>query len=221
MKITVSFYKLPLDNIPFSKIRSLENIVFKNVLVKLTPLNEINGMDICLIGVYNIFDNEIDNKDKCDSSSLLFGEVLGTKFKTRGKDKSMFLCSKIIELNRELLPKLKYTPDEKPLPISKWFFTSGGNYFILSAKKSTYEYVKNFETLSIYSESLLRLRIVLELLKLNIKKGIVKITLEDFYKIGYLVLRSEVSYEKISDMQIRLGVKKWVDEILFIPLKLV
>lgn len=84
--------------------------------------------------------------------------------------------------------------------------------------RSEFEKVKHLEGIAIYGDNIIRLRIVIELLKRNVKKGLITLSVEDYKEIGYKVLRTDPSLLKSSEDIIVDGVNNWVPSMLLIPL---
>jgi hypothetical protein len=102
--------------------------------------------------------------------------------------------------------------------MGKWFYVEKGDYYIFSAIKSTHDNVKHLEGIGIYGDMVIRLRVVIELLKQNMKNGSVILLEKDLYNISFKVLRSENSMKKLSDDDIQNSVNNWLPSMLMIPL---
>ena len=104
------------------------------------------------------------------------------------------------------------------MPDGNWFYTKEGNYFIFSLIESTYQSVRHLESISIYGDSVLRLWIVVELLKMNIKKGIVDLSLTEFKDIAFRVLKSDFNSKRVINVDILGRVENWLPLMLNTPL---
>ena len=72
--------------------------------------------------------------------------------------------------------------------------------------------------MAIYGHNIARLRIVIELLKKNVKKGLVKLSEQDYKDIAYKVLRTDPTLSKSEENIIMDGVNNWVPSMLLPPL---
>jgi len=215
-KLPVTYYKLPLGSIPFEELPSLEDVGYEYVYCKSLPLAEFMGLDYHLLSVYDLLDVEIDVAD-LKEGSLLFGEVVSDKLSTRGKAK----CVKLSEVNENIskddLPYLKYSPGNDYSSEGKWFYMKDGDYVILKGIRSEYERVKHLEGIAIYGDNIVRLRIVIELLKRNVERGIIKLSFDQYKDIAYKVLRTDPTLLKSDESIIRDGVDNWVPSMLSTP----
>jgi len=209
----VTFVKLPLSTIPFIDIPSLEHINYKWIDCSYFSIYEFYRIQPSLLSVYDSFDS---NNEDFETKDLLFGSVLSEPPPNRGKEKA--IKTKVVHqnLNKEDLPHLKYSPNGDSN--DNWFYTKDGNYFILSAIKSTYEQVKHLEGITMYGDITLRIRVVIELLKRNIRDGVISSSDVDFNKIAFDIFRAEPSAKKMDDEDIRFGVDNWLQSILSTPL---
>lgn len=174
-------------------------------------------LDTFLVDVYNVFDSDIENVD-LSKGELLFGGVVSYSLPIRGKLKCIKVKQCIIDLLEEDLPDLKYSSREIYSNEGKWFYMDKGNYHILSGIKSQYENVKHLEGIEIYAENILRLRTVLELLKANVHQGITNLTINEYFDIGFMVLRSDPTMVRFDDKMIQDSVNRWTKTILAMPL---
>lgn len=209
----INHIKIPLSCIPFKEIKSLESFGYTYINASYFSLKEINGTNTCLLSVYNIFDNEQTNYD---NSNLLFGRVVSEIPRLSNPGKVIKVENYEQEIKVSTLPYLKYSNTD--LPDGNWFYTKEGDYFIFSSLESSYESVKHLEGISIYADSIVRLRIVIELLKSNIKKRIVSLSMSDFSDIAFRVLQSDFNSKGISNKEFLGGVENWLALMLDIPL---
>ncbi len=209
----INYIKIPLSCIPFKEIKSLEGFDYECISASYFSLKEINGTDTCLLSVYNTFDNDQTNYD---NSNLLFGRVVSETPRLRNPGKVIKVENEEQQIKISTLPYLKYSNTD--LPDGNWFYTKEGDYFIFSSIESTYESVKHLESISIYADNIVRLRIVIELLKSNVKKGIVNLSLSDFGDIAFKVLKSDFNSKGISDEEFLAGVENWLPSMLNTPL---
>lgn len=215
----ITYYKLPLFCIPFKEIPSLKEFHLRYAYCKAISLKSFMGDDYYLVSVFDYWkDVELNNLSDFEKLDLLFGEVLSTKFSTRGELKctSIIKFDSIIEKNE--LPHLRYCSDELERPNVNWFYLKDGNYLLFSAIKSQRENVKHLEDMVLYVDPIIRLRIIIELLKRNIKKGSLKLSKQQFESIAYIVLKSNPSFAKRDDDLIKDGVKNWLQPMLSMPL---
>jgi len=218
MLIEKKIYKLPLFNIPFSDIKSLESFKHKYIYCSLMSILPFVQLDQYLVEVYNLFDDEVTNVCTMTKGDVLFGEVISENLTTRGKSKCVKVDEFSVEISANDLPDLKYSPRDIYSNEGKWFYTEKGRYQILSGIKSQYENVKHLEGLEIYGDNILRLRTVIELLKSNIDKGGANLTTEEYFEIGYMVLKSDPAMGKLDDETLIHAVKNWVPGMLAMPL---
>jgi hypothetical protein len=210
----IHYIKLPLNTIPFSEIPSLEKIDYNHVCCSYFSLKSFMGLDYCLLSVYNAFENT--DVDKINESNLLFGRVISEVPSKRGVNKVIQIKTITKNVEKDDLPHLKYS-NTKQID-GNWFYVKDGNYFVLSGIKSSFANVKHLEGIAIYGEIILRLRIVIELLKENIKSKLIVLSKKQFNEIAFRVLRSEPSTKKISDEDIRYGIDNWLPSMLMVPL---
>jgi hypothetical protein len=218
MNLIKTYYKLPVSNIPFNEIPSLELISHDYIYCSSFPLIGFMGLDFYLISVYNAFDNQIVDLSELSDKELLFGKVVSEKLPTRGKYNCLKINSVEQEVSATTLPDFKYSPGNTYSSGGKWFYMKEGNYVILSGIKSEFERVKHLEGISIYGENIIRLRIVMELLKKNVKQGKLKLSIEDYKNIAYKVLRSDPALSRADEGMLKDGVNNWVSPILSTPL---
>ncbi len=171
-------------------------------------------MDYNILSVYDSFD--VLDGTQVDEFKLLFGRVISEGLSKRGIDKIVKFNSIKRDINKDDLPHLKYSNNNEIG--GNWFYVKEGDYFIFSAIKSDFEKVCHLEGIGIYGDIILRLRVVIELLKRNISRGIISLSEQDFNNIGFKVLRSEPSTRKISDEDIQNGLNNWLPSMLLIPL---
>ncbi len=209
----INYIKIPLSCIPFKEIKSLEQLNYEYVNASYFSLKEINGLDTCLLSVYNSFDEEEVNYD---ISNLLFGRVVSEIPRLRNPGKVIKVKDEEQQIDISTLPYLNYSNTD--LPDGNWFYTKEGDYFIFSSIESTYESVRHLESISIYGDRIVRLRIVIELLKSNIKKGIVDLSLAEIKDIAFRVMKSDFNSKGVSDVDILGGVENWLPLMLNTPL---
>lgn len=218
MILKIKYYKLPVSNIPFKQIPSLESVSYSYVYCSSFPLKEFMGIDYELISIYNTFDTEVEENDERNLNELLFGEVVSEKLPVRGKYKCLELSSEERDISALELPDLKYSPDNNYSSNGRWFYMKEGKYVILSGIKSEYEKVKHLEGINVYGEHLIRLRIVLELLKKNVKNEKLKLSLDDYKTIAFRVLKADPVLIKANEDIIWDGVNNWVPSMILTPL---
>lgn len=209
----INYIKIPLSCIPFKEIKSLEGFYCEYINASYFSLKEINRTDTCLLSVYNTFDNDQTNYD---NSNLLFGRVVSETPRLRNPGKVIKVKDEEQQIDISTLPYLNYSNTD--LPDGNWFYTKEGNYFIFSSIESTYQSVRHLESISIYGDSVLRLRIVVELLKMNIKKGIVDLSLTECKDIAFRVLKSDFNSKGVIDVDILGGVENWLPLMMNTPL---
>ncbi len=146
----------------------------------------------------------------------MFGRVLAEEPTKRGKDKIVKLEQTDLQIKKTELPHLNYSNSEEPT--GNWFFVQDGNYYIFSAIRSTYEKVKHLEGISVYADMTLRLRIVIELLKRNVRDEKVSLTDAQFKEIAFKVFKAEPSAKKVNDSEILQGIDNWLPSMLMTPL---
>lgn len=213
-----TYYKLPVSNIPFNEIPSLESISYDYIYCSSFPLIGFMGLDFYLISVYNVFDTQIVDLSELPEKELLFGQVVSEKLPTRGKYKCLKINSVEQEISAKTLPDLKYSPENTYTSQGKWFYLKEGKYVILAGIRSEFEKVNHLEGISIYGENIIRLRIVMELLKKNVKKGKLTLSIEDYKNIAYKVLRSDPVLSRADESMLKDGVNNWVPSMLSTPL---
>lgn len=212
-----TIYKIPLEKNIINQIHSLEKFDFDNCYCDALYIGDIcDNKDLYLVSVYDMFGGDEDlNINK--KQNLLFGRILSEKFSTRSKNK--FIKIKEVDIkniDKNSLPFLRYNSSLSGDINGNWFFVEPCEYYILGAKKSNFEAVNHLETLSIYSEPIIKLRIIIELLKKNKKKGI--ITNVDFYEVAFFYLSNEGSFKNIGSVELKAGIKNWVNEITMTPI---
>jgi hypothetical protein len=210
----INYIKLPLNTIPFREIPSLERFDYDHINCSYFSLKTFMRLDYFLFSVYNTFgDTDINNLDK---EKLLFGRVICEMPTKRGVNKVIAIKTSEEEISKRDLPNLKYSNNNQI--DGNWFYVKDGEYFALSGIKSKFTNVKHLEGISIYGDVILRLRIVIELLKKNVKNGLIALSDEQFNEIAFKVFRSEPSMRKISDEDIQYGIDNWLPSMLIIPL---
>ncbi|PWG79179.1 hypothetical protein [Pararcticibacter amylolyticus] len=217
-KVTSSYYKLPVGSIPFKEIPSLEDINYEYVYCKSFPLIDFMTLDFYLTSVYAAFDNEVEEVQDLQNRELLFGSVVADKFLTRGKAKCIKFGSIEEVISAEQLPHLRYCSNENRQADGKWFYMKDGHYTILSGIRSDFDKVKHLEAGAIYGDNIIRLRIVIEFLKRNVKDGLVELSEDQYKEIAYKVLCSDPTLLKSDDTVIVDGVNNWVPAMLLTPL---
>lgn len=217
-KITTTFYRLPIDSIPFKEIPSLESLNYRCLYCSSYPIKEFMGSDFYLVSVFNAFDCAFQSVIDIEAKPLLFGEVLSIGLPLRGATKAVKVGSVSNIMSSLALPDLKYHSSSSNPINGNWFYMKEGKYLILHGIKSDYEKVKHLESIALYGENIIRLRVVIELLKKNVKDGILKLTEKDYNNIAYKVLRSDPSLSKTDDETIWDGVNNWLPSMLSMPL---
>lgn len=89
---------------------------------------------------------------------------------------------------------------------------------MFATTKTEYEKAKHLEDIAIYSDWLIRLRIVIELLKKNIKEGKIKLGIDEIKKIAFEVIKCEPSLLKSTESELMNGVNNWIPTMMFTPL---
>jgi len=218
MLLEKKIYKLPLFNIPFCDIKSLESFDHKYIYCSTMSIMSFVKLDQYLVEVYNFFDDEMTDFRFINRDDVLFGSVISEVLTTRGNTKCIKVDQFNIEISIDDLPDLKYSPKDIFSNEGKWFYTEKGCYQIFSGIKSQYENVNHLEGLEIYGDNILRLRTVVELLKTNIDRGITNLTSEEYFEIGFMVLKSDPAMGKLDDETIMYAVRSWMPTMLAIPL---
>lgn len=216
MKTEIRYYQVPLTNIPFSRIPSLEHIDCKTVICSEYFFPDENGA--WLISVFDAFDKTKEVLDNFKELKLFFGTVLSQRFPRGGKNKCILLLKTEIEIEKEDLPHLRYSSKYVDDERGNWFYAKEGKYYLFATTKTEYEKAKHLEDIAIYGDWLIRLRIVIELLKKNIKDGKVKLTTDEIKKIAFEVIRCEPSLSKSTESELMDGVNNWVPTMMFTPL---
>lgn len=211
----ISYFKVPMSNIPFKEILSLENLNYKYIYCSYFPLKDFKCLDYYMLSVYDSFDEILIESD-IEQQKLLFGSVVSEWPILRGSDKAIKVKSIQRVIDKKNLPHLKYSNND--LPDGNWFYMKDGDYFLISGIKSSFSAVNHLEGIAIYADNILRLRVVVELLKRNIRNNKVSLSESDFKEIGFKVLRSESSTKKIDDEDIRDAVNNWLPSMLSMPL---
>ncbi|ACU05918.1 hypothetical protein [Pedobacter heparinus] len=214
---TITYYKLPLGSIPFKEIKSLENLDLKFIYCSSFPLIDFMNLNFQMVSVYDPFYNDVADVHELNEANLLFGKVVSDKLSMRGTAKCIKVGSIEKDISKEDLPHLKYSNNNDP-ETGNWFYMKEGKYVIFHGIRSEFEKVKHLEGIAIYGDNIIRLRIVIELLKRNVKKGLITLSVEDYKEIGYKVLRTDPSLLKSSEDIIVDGVNNWVPSMLLIPL---
>lgn len=210
----INYIKLPLTSIPFEEIPSLEKVDYQYVCCSYFSLSTFMNLDYYLLSVYDAFNS--NDLEEIAETKLLFGRVISEAPSKRGVNKVAKVGNIEKDIQSKDLPYLKYS-NNKQID-GNWFYVKEGKYFAFSAHKSNYEQVYHLEGISLYGDIILRLRVVVELLKRNIKKGLLTLTEKQFKDIAFKVLRSESSTKKLSDEEIQNGVNNWIPSMLMIPL---
>ncbi|MCP9747819.1 hypothetical protein [Lacihabitans sp. CS3-21] len=215
METTLRFYELPLKNIPFSSIPSLEKCTYKSIICSELLLHESD--EKCIISVYNLFDiaPEIEY---LDDENLLFGKVLSERLPRRGVNKCNLISEQRVNIDKFELPHLRYTSKVRDSPEGNWFYTNNGDYHILSAIETEYSKAKHLESISIYGDWVIRLRVVIELLKRNEKIGLINLNINQLKEIAFNVMRNEPSLSKLNDAALINGVNNWIPSMMITPL---
>ena len=216
-----TLYRIPLEKHIIKQIPSLGMFDFDSCYCSSTYIGDLcDNKDLYLVSIFNTFDSDDKTSDINFNltSELLFGRVLSEKFSIRGINKFVKIKEiKNVNLKKEDLPFLRYNSSLSNNRDGNWFFVRPAEYYILAAKKSTFQSVRHLETLSIYSEGILKLRIIIELLKNNISKGLIKNEEIDFYEIGLFYLKNEHFFKNVDLITLKSGVKNWIDEIILTP----
>lgn len=176
-------------------------------------------MECSLISVFNFFETDNDLED-LKNKDLLFGEVVSENLALKGKVKSIPIGTLQKSIDEQDFPHLKYCSKqsfEVNDSSGNWFYVDGGKYFVISGIESEYEKVKHLESITMYSDSLIRLRIVIELLKKNVKEGLISITIDQYKEIAYRVFKNDPSLRG-KDELLRSAANKRVPSMLSIPL---
>ncbi|MCY1517991.1 hypothetical protein D9M68_526950 [compost metagenome] len=210
----IHYIKLPIHTIPFEEIPSLQSITYSYIYCSYFSLKPFKGLDYYLLSVYDAFD--LNHKDLIEDNKLLFGRVISEEPSKRGIDKVIKIKTDKKQISSEDLPHLKYSNNNQLN--GNWFYMKNGDYFAFSAIKSSFDKVSHLEGIAIYGDIILRLRIVIELLKKNIRKGLVVLSEKELNNIGFKVLRSEPTTKKISDEDIQNGLNNWLPSMLTIPI---
>jgi len=218
MKLTNTYYKLPLSNIPFQQIPTLEFMSYKFIYCSSFPLMGFMGVDFQLMSVYDAYDDQVLDFSELKEKELLFGKVISGKLSTRGPSKCLKIGSVEEEVIATMLPDLKYSADLNCSSHGNWFFMREGKYMLFSSIKSEFERVRHLEHMATYGDSIIRLRVVMELLKKNVKQGKVELSIEDFKNVAYNVLKSDPVLGRADEDMLKSGVDVWVPCMLTTPL---
>ena len=216
MKTEIRYYQVPLTNIPFSCIPSLEHIDYKTVICSEYFFPDENGA--WLISVYDAFNKSKEALADPNELKLFFGTVLSQRLPRGGKNKCTLLLKTEKNIEKEDLPHLRYSSKYVDDERGNWFYAKEGKYYLFATIKTEYEKAKHLEDIAIYGDWLIRLRIVIELLKKNIKKGKIKLTLDEIKKIAFEVIKCEPSLLKSTESELMNGVNNWVPTMMFTPL---
>jgi hypothetical protein len=210
MKMKRTYIKLPLSHIPFSEIELLNDFKLKSIDCSYILLKDFNGSDKCLISVFSPF-----SKDEGEEK-MLFGRVLSEVPQIRGTAKVSKIKDVFIDIEKQDLPHLKYS-NNGDKHTGNWFYTKNGDYFIFSTLRSEYEKVRHLESISVYADNILRLRIVIELLKTKVAENNIKKSFDYFKMISFKILRSDPLTKRLSDEDIWEGVANWLPSMLDMP----
>lgn len=214
-----SYYKIPLEFVPFNEIPSLEKIDIKFAYCSYLSLAETMNMELNLVSVYNVFsDNE--SVDNLKRTELLFGEIVAEKPLSRGKAKFKLLDSFDEEKNEDSFPQMKYSNlDHTHIDDSSgnWFYIDKGKYFIIRGIRSEYEKVRHLEGISMHTDAVVRLKIIIELLKKNVKNSLIDLTVNDYYQIAFKILKADPVL-KAKDETLESIVNTWMPMMLSVPL---
>jgi hypothetical protein len=218
MKLTNTYYKLPLSNIPFQQIPTLELMSCEFIYCSSFPLMGFMGVDFHLMSVYDTYDDQVFDFHELKERELLFGKVISGKLSTRGPSKCLKIGSVEVDVIATMLPDLKYSANVNCSSHGNWFFMREGKYMLFSSIKSEFESVRHLEGVSVYGDSIIRLRVVIELLKKNVKQGKVELSIEDFKNVAYTVLKSDPALGRADEDMLKSGVDIWVPGMLSTPL---
>jgi hypothetical protein len=212
MNSNIKKYFLPLNNIPFQNIKSLENFDYQFIECKEIRIDDLFIEGAAIITVYNSFHRD-SNDHLTKNSKILFGPLLSQHLSTRGKLKC--ILKEKLEENVKIddLPHLKFKTGS-----GNYFVTDSGKYAGMYGKKTELEKVIHLEGIHIYADWLLKLRVVIELLKKNVKTGLINLTTTEYKEIAHLVLRHEPSLSKCSDDVFEDAVNNWIPSMLEMPL---
>ena len=217
-EVTTTYYKLPIGTIPFREIPSLEELTLQYIYCSCFPLLESMNLDFHLVSVYNAFDDEINDLSELEDERLLFGKVVSDPLSTRGKAKCIKLATQSSNITKADLPHLKYNSIDDGALNGSWFYMKEGKYVILAGARSEFENVRHLEGIAIYGDNIIRLRLVIELLKKNVKRGLIKLSEKDYKDIAYRVLRTDPTLLGAEESLIKDGVDNWVPSMLLTPL---
>lgn len=213
MELELKYFKMNLNNIPFEKLKGLENLKYENIICSQykMPLNE----KMYLVTTYNCFNcSEIDYT----KLEVLFGPVYSDNLPNRGVNK----CSLILKTNFDLvlseLPHLRYTTRIEDHPDGNWYYCKDGKYYIFAAIETTYEKAKHLEPITYYGDWVIRLRMVFELIKKRIKYDGLTYSKEELDNIAYIILKAEPTLDRLDEEEIWNGVHNWVGSMMFTPL---
>ncbi|HYF66982.1 MAG TPA: hypothetical protein VD884_02550 [Ohtaekwangia sp.] len=176
------------------------------------------GLDYDLLSVYEAFDNDIGNLDELKKKELLFGKVVSDKLASRGKVKCIKVGSIHKNISKKDLPHLKYNSSDINQLDGSWFYMKDGKYVIFSGIKSELKKIRHLEGIAVYGDNIIRLRLVIELLKKNVKNGLLTLSEQDYKNIAYKVLKTDPTLLKSDESIIEDGVNNWLPTMLLIPL---
>lgn len=205
-------YFLPLNDIPFGMIKSLENFDFNFVECEELRLDGHQQEFASLVWVKHIF-HKTKEESLINKKTLLFGPVFSQYLSTRSKVKCILKEKSYFDIVPEELPHLRFSNRKNDFWVIK-----NGIYAGMYGEKTLKEKVFHLEGIHIYCDWLIKLRIVIELLKINAKKGLVDLTIDEYKKIAHLVLRHEPSLSKCSDDVFEDTVNNWIPSMVEMPL---
>jgi phage terminase large subunit-like protein len=216
------YYAVPLEYLPFQDIPSLENTKIKVGHVSFVPLSEKGNYDLHLVTIYDNF-NENATVEELRESPFLCGQLLAEPSASRGKVKFRLIGSEEVQLSDEDYPDMKYSKNiQQPTAdysSGNWFYVEKGNYYILAAIKSDFAKVRHLESMVMHTDIRIRLRIVIELLRRNVKNGLINLNEENFKEIGALSLKADPLFRtKDKDQRVKRFADTEIPPMLSVPI---
>jgi hypothetical protein len=206
------YFRISISNVPFAELPF--NISYKYAYCRFYNTSMLTEQkDIFnVVGVYNYFSiDPLDNSTVLLEKDLLFGEVLSYDPPLRREGKWVITGKQPIASQAINLPEFKVGKDSG-------FYVKDGIYHIFSAVKSTKEKVSHLEWPYLYGQNSIKLRIVVELLKIESKSNGISISLNEWKDIAFKVLRNESINKKNSDIEIKDVVKSLLPDMLDQPI---
>ncbi|CAN1571307.1 hypothetical protein MCERE19_03237 [Spirosomataceae bacterium] len=213
MELELKYFKMNLNNIPFEKIKGLENLKYQNIICSQYPMPLNDKM--YMVTTYDCFDCLEFDTSKLE---VLFGPVYSDNLPTRGVNKCSLILKTKFDLALSELPHLRYTSKIRDDKRGNWYYCKDGKYYIFAAIETTYEKAKHLEPITYYGDWVIRLRMVFELIKKRIKYDGLTYSKEELDNIAYIILKAEPTLNRLDEEEIWNGVHNWVGSMMFTPL---